>query len=143
MRGVENVVVCILRTRAVKVGGRERTGMERHGINWGTLLSRTFDPRLVFNDFERDVSGCFRLPLLIDEDEGVLAGVGRVKLLPALTRMLGVFCDDLRFIRRKGVGFRPRGDAMKERNSGGNRRRLRLFHVVLKDISDVWYKKKV
>ena len=121
VRGVEDMVVCVLRTRAVKVGGRGRTGMEWHGINWGTLLSRTFDPRLVFNDFERDVSSRFRLPLLIDKDEGVLTGVGRVELLPTLTRMLGVLHDDLWFIRRKGVGFRPRGNAMNKGNCGRDR----------------------
>jgi hypothetical protein len=120
VRGVENVGVHILRTRAVKVGGRERTGVEWHGIDWGTLLSRTFNSCLVFNDLERYISGCFRLPLLIDEDKGVLAGIGRVELLPTLTWMLGILCDDLWLVRGKGVRFRPRGDAVNEGDCGRN-----------------------
>ena len=83
------------------------------------------------------------MPLLVDEDEGVLTGVCRVELLPTLTRMLGVLCDDLWLIRREGVRLRSRGDAVKERDSGGDRRCLRLFHVVLEDISDVRYEKEV
>jgi hypothetical protein len=35
--------------------------------------------------------------------------------------MLGVLCDDLWFVRREGVGLRPGGDAVKERNSGRDR----------------------
>ena len=120
MRGVEDVVVRVFRTRAVKVGGRERMGMEWHRVNWGTFLSCTLNSCLVFNDLERHVSGCFRLPLLIDKDEGVLTGVGRVELLPSLTRMLGVLRNDLWLVRGKGVRFRPRGDAVNEGDCGRN-----------------------
>jgi hypothetical protein len=62
MRGVENVMVRIFRTGTIEIGGRERASVEWHGIDWGTLLSRTFNSRFVFNDFEGDISGCFRLP---------------------------------------------------------------------------------
>ena len=57
--------------------------------------------------------------------------------------MLGVLCDDLRLIRRKGVGLRPRGDTVKEVNCQRDRRRLWLFHVILKDVSDVRYEEEV
>jgi hypothetical protein len=143
MRGVENVMVCVFGTGAIKVGGRERTGVEWHGVNWGTLLSRTFNTRLILHYLEGNVGSCFCLPLLIDKDEGVLTGVCGVELLPSLTRVLGVLCDDLWLVRREGIGFRPGGDAMEERDSGGNRGRLRLFHVVFKDVGDVGYEEEV
>jgi hypothetical protein len=57
--------------------------------------------------------------------------------------MLGVFCNDLWFVRREGVGLRPGGDAVKKRNSGRDRRRLRFFHVIFKDVSDVGYEEEV
>ena len=114
VRGVEDMVVCVLRTSASEVRRGEGAGMKWHRVNWGTLFSYTFNTCLIFNNFEGDVGGCLCLPLLVDKDEGILASVGGVELLPTLTQMLGVLHDDLWFIRREGVRFRPRGDAVKE-----------------------------
>ena len=121
MRGVENVMVHVLRTRAGVVRGREGASVEWHGVNWSTLLSCTFNTYFILYHLEGDVGSRFCLPLLVDKDEGVLTGVGRVELLPTLTQMLGVLCDDLWLVRREGIGFRPRGDAVKEGNCGRDR----------------------
>jgi hypothetical protein len=62
MRGVENVMVRIFRTGTIEVRGRERASVERHGVNWGTLLPRTFNACLVFDNFKGDVAGSLCLP---------------------------------------------------------------------------------
>ena len=61
MRGVENVVVCIFRTRTIEIRGREGASVERHGVNWGTLFPCTFNTCFIFNDFEGNIGGCLRL----------------------------------------------------------------------------------
>ena len=62
MRGVENVMVRIFRTGTIEIRGREGTSVEWHGVNWGTLLPRTFNACFIFNDFEGNIGGCLRLP---------------------------------------------------------------------------------
>ena len=90
MRGVENVMVRIFRTRTVVVWGGERASVEWHRIDRSTFLPSTFKTSLVFNSFEGNVGGGFRLSVLIDEDKGVLTGISGIELLPSLTWMLGV-----------------------------------------------------
>ena len=137
MGGVENVEIRIFWTRAIVVGGRIGASVKWHGVNMVTLAPSPFKTSLVLMGLVADIGGSFRLPLVIDKDEGVVLRVSSVELLPYSTRILRtVWVINKRVREERGV-VSSRGDAVNKRNFRGNKWVLWFLHVIRENVGDV------
>jgi hypothetical protein len=100
--GVENIVVRILGTGTTEVGRGEGMRVERERVNDTTLLTSTHESGLIPYQLVRDVFGSLGLAKLVNENEGVVPKVSRVKLLPALARMIDVSGNGEGVVARAG-----------------------------------------
>jgi hypothetical protein len=141
--GVKDVEVRVFRTRASVVGGGVGASVKWHGINRLVLTPGALKTCFVLMSFVADVGGSFRLPLVIDKEEGVVLGVRSVEFLPYPAWALQIVWVANRRVSREGDVTSLRGDALGKGDFGRNEWVLRLFHIVRKNVGDVGDEEKV
>ena len=143
VRGVEDVEICVLRTRASIVGGGIGTSVKWHGMNGVVLTPSALETCFVLMGFVADVGGSLRLSLLVDKEEGVVLGVRSVKFLPYPSWALKIVWVVNGRVSREGDVARLRGDALGKGDFGRDEWFLRLFHIIFKDVGDVGNEEEV
>jgi hypothetical protein len=133
---MKNVVVHIFGTGAIEVGGREGSCVERKGVDDTTFLASAHESGLIPNWLIGDVLGGLGLTELVDEDEWIMSEVSRVKLLPALTRVISIKGKSEGVVTRAGDGDRASGKAAMDDRGRRAGKWLFFVHVTKKDVSE-------
>jgi hypothetical protein len=136
VRGMKNVVVCIFRTRAIEIGGWERTRIERERVNDTAFLASPHKSGLISYWLVGNILGGLGLAKLVDEDEWVMSKVSHVKLLPALARVVNVSEEGEGMVTHTGNRNGTGGKAVMDDGGRGMSRWLFFVHVIKKDVSE-------
>ena len=87
---MEDIEVVIFDPRAIEVWGGVCTCVERNGVFGVALLANSYKVSIDSDLSEGDISCNFVLPILIEEDKGVLPRITAVVLAPSKTQMIWV-----------------------------------------------------
>jgi hypothetical protein len=134
--GVEDVVVRIFRTRAIKVGGGKRTCVEGERVDNTAFLASTHESGLISNWLVGDVLSGLGLAELVNENERIVPRVRGVKFLPSITRMVCVSGNGKRVVARASDGYGAGGVTAMDDRSKGAGEWLFFVHVTKKDVSE-------
>jgi hypothetical protein len=136
MGGVEDVVVCIFRTRTIEIGRGEGACMKREGVDDATFVTSPHELGLVSYRLVGNVLGGLGLAKLVDEDEWVVPKVSRIKFLPAIARVVSVSEGGERMVACAGDGDGTGCKAAMNDRGGRVRGWLFFVQVMKKDISE-------
>jgi len=87
---VEDVKVSVLNSSSVEVGRGEGSGMKGGGVFLIALATNTDKISVFIDTSVTDVSGGFRLSLLVKEDDGIEVRLSAVIPYPSFTGVVGV-----------------------------------------------------
>jgi len=88
--GMENVEVVIFDPRTIEIGRGVCACMKGNGVLGVALLANSYKVSIDPNLSKSDVSRYFVLPILIEEDEGVLSRITAIVLAPPKTWVIWI-----------------------------------------------------